>query len=163
MKDDSIDVTRSRSEALDHWSARKHHPAVVLYVVAVFAAFIALAHFVFHSLEAVKALAVAAVGAVVATAPVVLEKVEYRLTATAVERRPLNPKRPRQFKAVFQWHELDRVVPLKRGFKYFKKTGSEGLPRRFWQLYLSDTYSGEVHVEKDDLARILAIVEQRRG
>jgi hypothetical protein len=163
MADDSTSSSHGGPEVVDSWSARKVQPIVLVYVGLVFAVFIAVAHLNFHSPAAVKALAIAAVGAIIATIPVVLEKTEYRVTPSGLQRRKMNEKKPGQFRDVFQWNELDRVVPLNRGFKYFKKTRSGGLLQRFWQLYLSDTYSGEVHVEKDDLARVLAIVEQRRA
>ncbi len=148
------------SEVLERWSARKVRPVVVLYVAGVFAAFIALALFVFHSPQAVKALVIAAVGAIAATVPGVTEKVEYQLTGSGIEKRTINKKRPGQFKGVFRWDQLSRIEPMKHGFKYFKTTNETNQLRRFWNVHLSDRYSGEVHVEKKDLERILDILER---
>ena len=63
-------------QVLDQWTARKVQPVVLLYLVLVFAGFMALSLFVFHSREAVTALGMAAVAAVFATLPGVLERVE---------------------------------------------------------------------------------------
>jgi len=147
---------------LDRWSARKVRPIILLYVAAVFAAFMVLAHLVFHSQEAVKALAIAAVGAVAATTPGVLERVEYRLTEFGIERRSLKTKNPGPFKDVFRWNELDHIVPMKHGFKYYKTLSEPNPLRRFWKAHISDRYSGEVHAEASDLDRVLGIVERQR-
>lgn len=144
---------------LRQWSARKVQPIVVLYVLAVFAAFAAVAHFVFHSTEAVKALAIAALGAVAATAPGVMERVEYRLTESGVEKRSAR-KSPGPFQEVFRWPELSRVVPTGHGFKYVKVTNESNPLRRFWRRHFSDVCSGEVHVEREDLERVLGLVER---
>jgi hypothetical protein len=78
--------SRTGPEILDRWTARRVRPIVLLYIVAVFAAFIAVSIFVFHSPEAVKALVLAAVGALVASVPGVTGRVEYRLTETGIEK-----------------------------------------------------------------------------
>jgi hypothetical protein len=153
---------RSGAAVLDRWSARRIQPIVVLYVAAVFAAFMVLAHFVFHSPEAVKALLIAAVGGIAATVPGVIEKVEYQLTDSGLGKRPLKGKKPSQCKDVFRWDELSRVVPTKHGFKYHKTMNETNSIRRFWKAHISDQYSGEVHAEKDDLDRVLGIVERQR-
>ena len=67
---------------------------MVVYVVVVFAVFAAIAHFIVRSPEAVKALLMAAVGTVAATVPGVMGKIEYRMTASGIERRTLNEKKP---------------------------------------------------------------------
>jgi hypothetical protein len=85
MMDGAEASSSHESGTLDCWSARKIQPVIVLYVVAVFAAFAVLSVFVFHSPEAVKVLLIAAVGGVVATIPGVMEKVEYRLTESGIE------------------------------------------------------------------------------
>ena len=54
----------------------------LLYATSVFVGFMALAHLVFHSAEAVKALALTAIGALVTLVPTVLARTEYRLTAS---------------------------------------------------------------------------------
>jgi hypothetical protein len=147
--------------ALDRWVARKVQSIVVLYVAAVFAAFIAVSYFVFHSQEAVTALVIAAVGAIAATIPGVLEKVEYLLTASGIEKRTVNMKKPGEFKRVFQWDQLSRVVHTKRGIKYYKSMNETNPLRRFWKAHISDEFSGEIHVEKKNLERIRKIFEQR--
>jgi len=145
---------------LDSWSARKARPIVLLYIVAVFTVFIVLSHFVVHSPEAVKALVLAAVGALVATVPGVTGKVEYRLTESGIEKRTVK-ENPGEYEKIFAWDQLDRVVPMRHGFKYFKILNETNALRRFWKLHLSDRYSGEVHAERVDLDRILGLVGQR--
>lgn len=148
------------SEVLENWSAHKVQPVVVLYLVAVFGAFVALAHFVLHSPDAVKALAIALVGAVGATVQGVIDKIEYQITESGIEKRPIRKKKPEQFKSVVRWDELSRIVPMKHGFKYYKTLDETNPFRRFWKLHLSDRFSGEVHVERKDLERILGIVDR---
>jgi len=161
MMNGSATLSTNDSEALDRWTARKVRPIVILYVLAVFAAFMVVSITVFHSAEAVKALAFAAVGGVVAILPSVIEKVEYRMTDSGVEKRPVKKERAPDFKEVFLWDDLDRVVPMHHGFKYFKTLNETRPLRRFWQKHFSDRFSGEVHVEKEDLARVLEIIAQR--
>jgi len=152
---------RNRSIVLDRWLARKVQPVVLFYVVAVFAAFMAMSHFIFHSPEAVKALAIAAVGAVAATVPSVIENVEYQLTESGIEKRAVKKKGPDEFKGVFRWDELGHIVPTKHGFKYYKIVNETSPLRRLWKTHIADEYSGEIHVETKDLERILGIVERR--
>lgn len=156
-------MTSGQDEAveLDHWSVRKIQPIVVLYIAMVFGAFMALSLFVFHSVEGVKALALGWIGAIVATIPGVVEKLDYRLTASGLEKRTLKTKNPGPFKDVFRWDELDHVIPTRHGFKYFKHLDEPNPLRRFWKAHISDEYSGEVHVEKGRLQGVLLIVEQR--
>jgi hypothetical protein len=148
------------SEVLERWVARKVQPIVLIYLIIVFVAFIALAHFILQSSEAVKALLVALVGAMGATVQPILERIEYRLTESGIEKRPVRKKKPGQFKTVVRWDELDHIVPTKHGFKYYKVMAATNPARRFWNLHLSDNFSGEVHVEKSDLERILRVVGQ---
>ena len=145
---------------LHQWSARKVQPIVVLYVVAVFAVFAVMAHFIFHSTEAVKALAIAALGAVAATVPGVMERVEYRLTKSGVEKRSAK-KTPGAFREVFRWPELSRVVPTGHGFKYLKAMDEPSPLCRFWRRHFSDVCSGEIHAEREDLERVLGLVERQ--
>lgn len=149
------------STALDRWSARKVQPVVVLYVVVVFAAFVAAARFIFHTPEAVKALVMAAVGAVAATIPGVIGKVEYRATTSGVEQRKLDEKKPRQFEEAFRWDELSHIVPMRYGFKYYRTMHETTPVRRFWKLHVCDRFSGEIHLERHDLDRILGLVERQ--
>jgi hypothetical protein len=152
---DATASSRRESAVFDRWSSRKVPPVVLIYVVGVFAAFIALSIFVFRSPDAVKALLIAAVGAVVATVPGVMEKVEYQMTEVGIEKRASGKKEPSPFEVLFRWDELDRVVPMRHGFKYYKTMNETKPLRRFWKTHVSDRYSGEVHVEKADLERVL--------
>lgn len=157
----STESGREESTELDRWSARKVRPVIVLYVSVVFVAFMVLAHFVFHSPDAVKALLVAAVAAIIATLTSVFERVEYRATEEGLEKRSLKAKDPRPFTPVFRWDELNRVVPMRHGFKYVKVVAERRPFQRFWNRHVSDQYSGEVPVERQDLARVLAVVRQQ--
>jgi hypothetical protein len=157
---DATAPTPGGPAVLDRWSARKVQPIVVFYVVAVFAVFAVVAHFVFHSTEAVRALAIATLGAVAATVPGVMERVEYRLTESGVEKRSAR-KSPGPFQEIFRWPELSRVAPTKHGFKYVKATDEPSPLRRFWRRHFSDVCSGEVHVEREDLERVLGLVERQ--
>jgi len=163
MASDATASSRGESTVLDRWSSRKVPPVVVIYVVGVFAAFIALSIFVFHSLDAVKALLIAAVGAVFATIPGVMEKVEYRMTEVGIEKRASGKKEPGSFEELFRWDELDRIVPTKHGFKYYKIMNETKPLRRFWKAHVSDRFSGEVHVEKADLERVQEGVRRCRS
>ena len=153
--------SRSGSVVLDRWLARKVRPVVVFYVVVVFVAFMAMAHFIFHSPKAVKALLIAAVGVVAATVPGVIEKVEYQLTESGIEKRVMKKKGSGGFADVFRWDELSHIVRMKHGFKYYKTVKEASLLRRFWKTHIIDEFSGEVRVENRDLGRILGIVERR--
>jgi hypothetical protein len=153
---------RDEATVLHRWSARKVQPVVALYVTGVFVAFMVVAHLVFHSVEAVKALAIGWIGAIAATLPGVIEKAEYRLTEAGLDKRAHHARKPVPFKDVFRWDQLDRIVPTKHGFKYFKILSETRPLRRFWRMHISDQTSGEVHVEKDDLDRVLRIVERQR-
>ena len=151
------------AEVLDRWSARKVPPVVLLYLAALSAVCILLAHFVFHSGEAVKGLVIAAVGAIGVATPGVLEKVEYQLTESGIEKRKADPKKPGEFKNVFRWDQLSHIAPTRHGFKYYKVLNETNGLARFWKRHLSDAYSGEVHVEKHDLDRVLRLVERQRS
>ena len=161
MAHEAMESGRDEPTVLDRWSARRVRPVVVLYVAAVFAAFVVLAHFVFQSPDAVKALLVAAVGAIIATLPGVFERIEYRATEAGLDKRSLRAKGTGQFQQVFCWDELSRVVPMRHGFKYFKTSDERRPFQRFWNRRVSDRYSGEVPVEGHDLARVLAVVRQQ--
>jgi hypothetical protein len=155
-------LDEDEATVLHRWSARKIQPIVLLYVTAIFAGFMALSIFAFHSREAVKALAIGWIGAVAATVPGVIDKVEYRLTEAGLDKRAHHAKKPVPFKDVFRWDQLDRIVPTKHGFKYFKILNETSSLRRFWRMHISDQFSGEVHAEKSDLVRVLGIVERQR-
>ena len=161
MKPDSKPKVGDETEVLCHWSARKLKPTIVLYVAAVFAAFMALAYFGFHSMTGVKALAMAAIGSIVSLVPGLGKRVEYRLTEHGLERRPHDPKKPGEFKRVFRSDELSHVAPTRGGFKFHKRLDDPNPLRRFWKTQISDAYSGEVQVETPDRERVLEAVAQR--
>ena len=149
---------RDEGEVLYHWSARKLQPIIVVYVAAVFAAMMAVAYFLVHSQTAVKALMLAAVGFIVPLFPGLINKVEYRLTESGLEKRPLNRKAPKEFKEVFRWDQLSHVVSMKYGFKYYKPLNDSNPLRRFWKTHVSDAFSGEFHIEAEDRAEVLGIM-----
>jgi hypothetical protein len=141
------------------WSTRTARPVVAAYVVAGFACFKGLAHFVFHSADAVKALFLAMIGGVVGTAPGILNRVEYQITSTGLAKRPLRPGNPQEFKRVFAWDELTRLAPTGTGFKFYKRLPDSGPLSRFFKLHASADYSGEFHVAPGDRERVRAIIE----
>jgi len=143
------------------WTARSVQPIVAVYVVAVFVCFMGLAHFVFHSANAVRALFLALIGGVVGTVPAILNRIEYRVTATGLAKRPFRPKSPGPFKDVFAWDELSYLVPTKTGFKFYKTLPDSGPVSRFFKLHFSAEYSGEFHVEAGDRAQVRAILGQK--
>ena len=163
MASDPTAPVGKESQVLDRWSARKVQPVVVLYLLVVFAVFIAMASFIFHSPDAVKALLVAAVGAVAATMPGVMSEVEYRATESGIERRTLKKKKKAgEFEETLRWEHLSHVKRTSHGFKFYLAMDETSPTRRFWKLHVSDECSGEIHVEKHDLDRILGIVEAQK-
>ena len=82
----------------------------------------------------------------------------WRLTESGLEKRLMNKKKPRDFKRVFEWGELDHVVPTKNGFKFYKPVGDSNPVRRFWNKHISDAFSGEFQVETEDRAVVLEIL-----
>jgi hypothetical protein len=158
MQAEEMAPDRDDGAVLYHWSARKLQPIIVVYVAAVFAAMMAVAYFLAHSQVAVKALMLGAVGFIVPLFPGLINKVEYRLTESGLEKRPLNLKAPQEFKEVFRWDQLSHVVPMKYGFKYYKPLTDWNPLRRFWKTHVSDAYSGEFHIEAEDRAEVLSIM-----
>jgi hypothetical protein len=79
------------------WKARNVRPAILLYVGGVSVVFIAIAHFLFRSTEAVEALLLAAMGSVGALIPNLLTRVEYRLTDSGLSKRRLRANKPGEF------------------------------------------------------------------
>jgi hypothetical protein len=61
------------------------------------------------------------IASIVPLVPGVTSKVEYRLTPAGLEQRPLNRNPQQEFKEVFGWQQLSHVVPVRNGFKYFKR------------------------------------------
>ena len=57
---------------------------------------------------------------------------------------------------------MSHITPTRHGFKYSKVVIETNALAQFWKRHLSDTYSGEVHVEKQDLDRVLGLVERQR-
>ncbi len=143
------------------WSARTVRPITAVYVVAVFVCFIGLAHFVFHSADAVRALFVALIGGVVGTVPSILNRVEYRITGAGLEKRPFRTESPREFEDVFAWDELSHLVSTSTGFKFYKRLPDSGPVSRFFKLHFSAGYSGDLHVDPRDRARVRAIIDQK--
>jgi hypothetical protein len=155
MKRESAATGLGEAGALYQWSARRLPATVPLYVAAVFVAMMAFAHLVVHSSAAVKSLALAAIGAIVPLIPGVLGRVEYRLTERLLERRKPSKEAPAELETVFELEELSHVKPIRHGFKYYKQLDEESALRRFWKLRISDGYSGEVHVDRQDLQAVL--------
>ena len=159
MGSDPVTSNHDGPEVVDRWTAPRLRWIVLLYIVLVFAVFMAISYFVLDSAAGVKALLLALLASVAATVPGILEKIEYRMTASGIEKRPLKKAAASEFMSAFRWDELSRVVPMRHGFKYFKKLDEKNALRRFWKLHFCDQYSGEVHVEHGDLARVLGHVE----
>lgn len=151
---------RPEEPGLDHiWTARRLEPVVAFYVAGVFGAFMALAYFVFHSTEAVKALILAGVGALVSMVPSILTRVEYKVTETGLAMRVVREKKPGEFKDVFSWPELDYVVPTRRGFRFYKRIRTSRSLVRFLKVHFSGGYSGEVHADSGNRIRVESILE----
>jgi len=150
------------SPVVDRWQARTMQPIIIVfYIAVVFAVLIPLAIFVFNSIAGITTLVVTAVGAIVPLLPSLLSRVEYRLSESGIEKRPVRRQNPAPFKELFRFPELDYIVPLKHGFKYYKKMDSTTPLRVFINRNFSDKYSGEVHLEKADRRRILAHLAER--
>ena len=93
--------------------------------------------------------------------PLLVSRVEYRLSAEALEWRPVRSQQPAEFEVLFELAELDYVKPHSHGFKFFKHLGEASGMRRFFRKHLSDRFSGEVHVEKQDLNTVLGVLAQQ--
>jgi hypothetical protein len=144
------------------WIARKVRPVVALYVAGVFGVFMVLAHFVFHSPEAVKALFLAAMAGEASLAPSLLSRLEYRITEGGIARRPLSKEKPREFQDVLSWSHLSHMTPTRTGFKYFRTVpGTDPRLLRFLKLNVLGDHSGEIYVEPEDRERVRALLEGR--
>ena len=163
MERDANGGSGDEPKVLFQWSARKMQPIVLAYVAAVFLVFIALAFLVFHSMTAVKALAMTAVAAIVPLVPSVLQRVEYRLTDHAIERRLYGAEPPREFECLVRRVEVSRIVPLKHEFKFYKPLDEPNQVKRFWKMHVSDDFSGEVHVERADRELVYAELARHWG
>jgi hypothetical protein len=155
----SLPATPPEPGLLHRWNARRLPPVILLWVALVFVAFMALSY-ILRSTTAVTALAAAAVAALVPLVPAVISRLEYRMTEAGVDQRPLAGK-PGDFRATFRWEELDRIVPGRRGFKFYKRVHEPRRWRRFWKRHIEEAWSGEVHVERPDLPTVLALLAER--
>lgn len=167
VKGEAAGVDTRRTERMDSsdtakeqvWEVRPVRPVMAFYVAAVFLAFMALAYFVFHSLDAVKALFLAAVGGIVSLVPSMVTRIEYSLTEEGLGKRRLTRKKAAGFKRVFSWGELSHVVPTSSGFRYYKRIAARNPLERFFRFHVLSGYSGEIRAEGDDRTRVLARVK----
>lgn len=143
------------------WTARTVQPVTALYLTLILGTFMAVAGLVFHSTEAVLALAALAGGELVMLAPSMLNRVEYRLTEEGLEKRAVRAKDPPPFKRLFAWHELSHLTPTGAGFKFYKKLSEPGRWKRFYKLHMCGDYSGEFHVEPDERRRVEGFFRER--
>lgn len=146
---------------IHRWVARQLRPVIAGGVAFVFLAFMALAHFVFHSPEAVKALGMACLGSLGGVFASILVRFEFVMTETGLEKRMQRNTRPSDFKTVFIWEDLDRIVPTRHGFKYYRPISHRSPLDRFWKKWFSDEFSGEVQVEKGDRDKVMEAVRSR--
>ena len=149
------------SEVLCRWTARKMQPVVLLWVALVFLALIVVTYVVFHSMKGVMALFLGAIGYIVPLVPMILNRLEYRLTEQKIEKRKLDEVKPGEFAAVVEVDHLSHIVPIRYGFKYYKPLEEKNPFRRFWKMHISDGFSGEVRVERADLSRVLDALGRR--
>ena len=127
---------------LHRWTARQLRPVIVAGVALVFLAFAALAHFVFHSPEAVKALGMACLGSLGGLFASIVVKFDYELNESGLRKGPHRKTKQPDFKSVFTWDELVRIVPTRHGFKYYRSIPHGSALSRFWNKWISDKYSG---------------------
>lgn len=153
--------TGKESTVLLSWSARKIQPVVVVQVILVFLAFILMAHFLFHSREAIIALAAAAVGSLVPLLPGVMTRTEFRLTDRGLESASPGKEGRGEPRELFTWDELSHLVPGKDGFKFYKSFEASGWWDRFRKNHISDRWSGEFQVEKEDRPRVAELLQER--
>lgn len=139
------------------WSARSVRPVVTLQVAAVFLAFMALAWFAFGSPGAVRALGLAAVGAVISTLPGILTRVEYRLTPEGLSKKRARPDA--DFQEAFSWEEVSHFAPTSSGFNFYKHMPPSNRLLGFLRRHVSDRYSGQIRVGGEDRARVRAIID----
>lgn len=145
----------------ERWKARTIQPVTALYLTAVLGVFMAVAGLVFHSKEAVLALAALTGGELVMLAPGILNRVEYLLTESGLRERPHRPKDPPPFKDVFSWDELSHLIPTGAGFKFYRKFSEPRALKRFYKLHISGDYSGEFHVEPAERERVEELFRAR--
>ena len=163
MEKDAIADSDDEPTVFHQWSARKMHPVVLVYVGLVFVGFIGLSYFVFHSMTAVKALAMTAVAAIIPLVPSVLHRVEYRLTDRSIDRRPHGIEPPAEFESLVRLDEVNRIAAVSHGFKFFKPLDEPNPVKRFWKTHFSDDFSGEVHVERADRDEVFGVLAGEVG
>ena len=150
------------SPNLEHiWTVRRVRPAMAIYVAGVFLAFMAMASFVFKSMDAVKALASAAVAAVLALVPGIRARVDYRLTDRGVGKRAHAPGSPGEFEELFSWDELSHVIPTRTGFRFYKAMDSSNPLGRFMNRRILAGRSGEFPVQGRDLEVVRTILQKK--
>jgi hypothetical protein len=159
--DSSTGRASDQSPVLHQWTARKLQPVVLLYVAVVFLGFMAVSWFVLHSGTAVKVLAMTAVASIIPLVPSVLHRIEYRIADGRIERRSLRAEQPEEFAPRIGLDEVSHVKRIGHGFKVFKPCDVSGPVVRFVKTHLSDRYSEEIHVEKGDRDRVLAILVEK--
>ncbi len=150
-----MDSRESAPTAFRHWTTPGLPPVVLLYVVLVFAAFLAVSHFLLHSSTGTKALAIGAVGFLIPLLPKVLSRQEYRLTADGLERRGGSQS---GWRRLFAWDQLDRIAPTSHGFQFFLHLEEPNRVKRFWKLRFSDRASGEFHVGREDRHEVGSLI-----
>lgn len=150
-----MSIIKKNSEVLYQWSARKIHPSVLVYVLIIYIIFIAVVYFVIHSKSAITTLALTLVGIVVPLLPGVLKRTEYKLTSQTLEKRMQTRENTEEYKVVFKMNQLDYIVKIKHGFKFYLTIDEQSPYKRFWKKHISDKFSGEVHVESEDINRII--------
>ncbi len=150
-----MSITEKESGIVYYWSARKMQPKVVIYVAIVFLAFIVVSYFGFHSISAVKTLALTAVGAIVPLIPMLTSRIEYQLTEQKLEFRAVRKKQNKVYKTLFYLDKLSYVVQISTGFKFYLIFNEPNFIKRFWKKHIIDNYSGEVKIEKADLLNII--------
>ena len=151
----------TEAAVLYQWTARKIQPIVLGGVVLVFAAFMILARFVFHSPEAVKALGMALLGSLGGVVPGVITRNEFRLTEAGLDKRLFKENDPKDFETVFRWEELDHVVRTRNGFKFYKPISDRRVMNRLWKKWFSAEYSVEIQAVGADRETVLQILAGR--
>jgi hypothetical protein len=158
MDDSMMDYSDDEPQVLRQWSARKMQPIVLVWVAAVFVVFIGLSYFVFHSMTAVKALAMTAVAAIVPLVPSVLNRIEFRVTDRSIDRRPHGLEPPAEFECLVRLDEVSRIAPVSHGFKFYKPLDEPNPVKRLWKTHFSEDFSGEVHVERADREGVFGVL-----
>lgn len=160
MAEESRMPTEAEQEILLEWSARKVRPIILVWLALIFLVAMAGVWFTVHTREAVMALLAAGAAAIGSAVPGVVNRIGYRATVDVLEKLPPSKKKKREFVTVFRWDELSHVRPGKYNVKYFKHLAEPNVLRRFWKLHISDSYSGEFHMEAENRDEILAMLER---